>query len=344
MVCADLEGIGGVDTFEACFPAWPRAYRTARELLEGEVNAVVAGLRDAGVDDVVVTDWHFAGTNIRRDHVDAPVIGLWQGGRPTMSREDGYGDRDLAVFVGMHAAAGASAFMAHTFWQGLACTVDGMPVNEAYLWATMVGAGGARTGLVVGEERVEDECAVLLPGVPVVPVKGSRSRDRAATTRRPEDIREELRQAAGDAVREHERRPRHVGPVGATVRVAFQEQAWADRFVRDGGGEHDGPRTVASRLDRADGLVPLLARATMAMPAGRETSLYSRVAPAPEHTAIPEPLRAAVAGCVHTVGRPLMRHGVTATQRMDQARYPTPPGEPGGPSGADGPPSWLASS
>lgn len=344
VVCADMEGIGGIDAFEGCFPAWPGAYRRGQELLEGEVNAVVAGLRDAGVDDVVVTDWHFAGTNLRRDRVDAPVIGLWQHGRPTMSKEDGYGDRDLAVFVGMHAAAGASTFMAHTFWQGLACTVDGMPVNEAYLWATMVGAGGARTGLVVGEERVVDECAVLLPGVPVVPVKGSRSRDRAATTRRPEDIREELRQAATDAARAHDQRPRHAGPVGATVRVTFQEQAWADRFARDGGGDVDGPRTVAARLDDPDGLVPLLARATMAMPAGRETGLYSRVVPAPEHTAIPEPLRAGLAGCLHTVGRPVMRHGVLATQRMDQSRYPTPPGEPGGPAVQDGPPPWLVTS
>lgn len=343
VVCADLEGIGGVDTFEGCFPSWPGPFRAGQALMEGEVNAAIAGLRLAGVDDVVVCDWHFAGTNLRRDQVDAPVIGLWQQGRPTMSRQDGYGDRDLAVFVGMHGAAGASSFMAHTFWQGLACSVNGMPVNEAYLWATMVGAGGARTGLVVGEERVVDECAVLLPQVPVVAVKTTRSRDRAHTTRHPEDIHEQIQQAAVDAVRDHADRPCHIGPVGAEVRITFQEQVWADRFAAAGHGEVDGPRTVATRLDRPDGLVPLLSHATMAMPAGRETGLYSRVAPAPEHTFVPEPLRAAIAGCVHTVGRPLMRHGVRVTQRMDQARYPAPPGEPGGRPADEAPPSWLTS-
>jgi D-amino peptidase len=333
VVCADLEGIGGVDTFEGCFPAWPRAYREARALMEGEVAAAVSGLRDAGVDDVVVCDWHFAGTNLRRDRVDAPVVGLWQQGRPTMSRRDGYGDRDLAVFVGMHGAAGASSFMAHTFWQGLACTVDGVAVNEAYLWSTMVGAGGARTGLVVGDDRVVDECAVLLPGVPVLPVKSSRSRDRARTSQRPEALREQIRQAAADAARDHRDRPRVVGPVGAEVRVTFQEAGWADRFARQGHGDLDGPRTVATRLEHPDGLVPLLSRATLAMPAGRETALYSRVVPPPEQARVPEPVRAAVAGCLHTLARPLMRHGVRVTQRMPQDRYPTPPGEPGAATG-----------
>lgn len=48
VVCTDLEGIGGVDRSEACFPAWPAGYRRAQELMEGEVSAVLEGLREAG--------------------------------------------------------------------------------------------------------------------------------------------------------------------------------------------------------------------------------------------------------------------------------------------------------
>lgn len=350
VICTDMEGIGGIDGFEDCFPSWPAAYRRGRELMEGETNAVIAGLRDAGVEDIVVTDWHFAGTNLRRDRVDAPVRGLWVDGEPVMrSRlDDGrpvYGDRDLAIFVGMHAAAGASSFMAHTFWQGLALEIDGTPVNEAYLWSTMVGAVGARIGFVAGEERIVDECAVLLPGAPTVAVKSSRSRDRAVTTRRVEDLREELRQQAHDAAVAvaggGAGRPRIAGPVGRELRVTFHEQAWARRAAARGLGEQDGARTIATRLSEPDGLIPLLAGCTLAMPGGAETRLYHRVAPAPEWASRPEAVRRALTSCVHAVGRPLMRRGVVATQRMDQSRYPRPPGEPGGRAVAEGPPGWV---
>ncbi len=329
VVCTDLEGIGGVDRFEDCFPSWRRRYRRAQELMEGETNAVIAGLRDAGVDDIVVTDWHFVGNNLRRERVEAPVEGLWLDGRPRMDREV-YGPRDLAVFVGMHAAAGAASFMAHTFWQGLAVEVDGTPVNEAYLWSTMVAAAGARIGLVAGEAQVADECAVLLPGVPVVSVKESRSRDVARTTRSVHDIREELRQAAHDAARAVDAdvaaRPSFAQQPGREVRITFYEQAWADRAARRGVGEPVGPRQVATTLDRPDGLIPLAAEATMAMPAGLESSLLSRLTPPPERTGLPAPVRDAAVGCVHGLTRPLMRRGVRETQEMDQSRYPAPPG------------------
>jgi D-amino peptidase len=329
VVCADLEGIAGVDDYESCFPSWRRRYAKARELMEGEVNAVVAGLRDAGVEDIVVTDWHFAGTNLRRDHVDAPVMGLWVHGTPTMtahaaSGTELYGDRDLAIFVGMHGAAGSDAFMAHTFWQGLACKVDGVAVNEAWLWATMVGAVGARVGLVAGEAAVARECEVLLPGVPVTTVKQSVSRDRAATTRRVEDVREELRQSAHDAVAATG--DAVVAPVGREVRVTFQEEAWARRAERNGIGAIDGVKTIATVLDRPDGLIPLLANCTLAMPGGRETQLYTRAAPAPEYSRLPGGLLRALTSCIHGIGWPLMRKGVRDTQRMDQSVYPAPPG------------------
>ena len=340
VVCADLEGIAGVDDYESCFPSWRRRYARARELMEGEVNAVIAGLRDAGVEDIVVTDWHFAGINLRREHVDAPVRGLWVHGQPTMSATaaDGsevYGDRDLAIFVGMHGAAGSDAFMAHTFWQGLACEVDGVAVNEAYLWSTMVGAVGARVGLVAGEAAVGRDCEVLLPGVPVATVKQSVSRDRAATSRRVEDVREELRQGAADAVAASG--AALAAPVGREVRVTFQDPAWAARADRDDVGVLDGPRTIATTLERPDGLIPLLAACTLAMPGGRETQLYTRLAKAPEYSALPQRLLRALTSCLHGVGWPLMRKGVRDTQRMDQSVYPSPPGggEPSpGPSAA----------
>lgn len=327
LVCADLEGIAGVDDYESCFPAWPLRYRRARALMEGEVNAVIAGLRDVGVDDIVVTDWHFAGINLRRERVDAPVKGLWVRGLPTMSARaaDGrpvYGDRDLAIFVGMHGAAGSNAFMAHTFWQGLACEVDGVAVNEAYLWATMVGAAGATVGLVAGEEAVARECEVLLPDVPVSVVKRSITRDRAATSLRAEAVHEQLRQAAADAV-SRSGTPTNA-PVGREVRITFQEPESAQRAERDGIGTLDGPRTIVTTLVVVDGLVPLLAQCVLAMPAGRETRLYTRAAPRPEASRLPDMIQRTLTGCLHGVGWPVMRRGVRQTQRMDQSVYPAP--------------------
>lgn len=326
VVCTDLEGIAGVDRYEACFPAWPDGYRRAQELMEGEVAAVLRGLRDAGVVDVVVTDWHFAGNNLRRDRVAAPVEGLWRSGEPTMRADGTYGPRDLAVFVGMHAGAGRpDAFMSHTFWQGLAIEVDGIPVDEAYLWATMVGAAGARIGFVAGERSLGDEVAELLPGVPFHAVKDAASRTRARTPRALPDVREELRQAARDAVGGHARRPRVTAPVGTPVRVTFYRSADADRAVRRGVGERDGERTIAKTLGHADGLIPLLADCLLTTLVGRESQLFARLSPPPERSSLPEPLRRALVTCTHGATMPLMRRGVRAWMAEDAARYPAPP-------------------
>lgn len=326
VVCADLEGIGGVDAVGDCFPSWPRGYRRARELMEAEVAAVVDGVREAGVDDVVVTDWHFVGNNLRRDRIDAPVLGLWQDGLPRMGREV-YGDVDLAVFVGMHAAAGApNAFMSHTFWQGLAVEVDGVAVNEAYLWATMVAAAGARVGFVAGESRLEEECAALLPDVPVVAVKRSISRTQARTLQRPETIRERLRSAAARAVREARQRPRFEMATGTPVRITFYEERWADAAAGLGLGEPDGERTIATRLEQPDALVPLVASCALLTEPGREGRLLARLAPPPERSELPEALRRAVVACVHGAGLPIMRRAVRKWMEEDPWRYPAPPG------------------
>lgn len=326
VVCTDLEGIGGVDRYEACFPAWPAGYRRAQELMEGEVSAVLEGLREAGVEDVLVTDWHFAGNNLRRPEVDAPVEGLWLSGRPTMSASRTYGPRDLAVFVGMHAGAGRpDAFMSHTFWQGLAIEVDGVPVDEAYLWATMVGATGARLGFVAGERELGDEVTELLPGVPFHAVKDSHSRTRARTARDPRDIREELRQAAADAVREHEQRPHVTAAVGTPVRVTFYEDGDAERAARRGLGEPDGDRRIATTLEERDGLIPLLADCLLTTFLGRESQLFARLSPPPERSALPDPLRRVLVTCAHGATAPLMRRGVREWMAEDATRYPAPP-------------------
>ncbi len=328
VICTDLEGIAGVDRYEDCFPAWPRRYGRAQQLMEGEVDAVIAGLRDAGVDDIVVTDWHFVGDNLRRDRIDEPVLGLWRDGAPRMDRSV-YGDVGLALFVGMHAAAGdRDAFMSHTFWQGLAVEVDGVAVNEAYLWATMVAAAGAPIGFVAGESRLVDECAALLPGVPVLTVKRSRSRTRARTDRPVAEVHEELRTAAADAVREVDRRPRFDGRVGAPVHITFYEQAWADRAARRGLGEPDGERRIATTLQEPDGLIPLTADCLLTTFLGREAQLLARLAPPPERTSLSDPVRRAVVGCVHGATMPLVRRGVRAWMAEDVDRYPSAPRSP----------------
>lgn len=322
VVCADLEGVGGVDAYEDCFPAWPVGYGRSQDLMEGEVAAVIAGLRDEGVDDIVVTDWHFLGNNLRRDRFDVPVIGEWKNGIPRLDRSV-YGSVDLAIFVGMHAAAGdPGAFMSHTFWAGLALEVDGLPVNEAYLWATMVAAGGARVGLVSGDARVGTECEILLPGVPTVAVKSSESRTEASTTRRPEEIREQLREESARAVRERVDRPHVPGPLGSDVHLTFYEQSWADRAAKHGLGEPDGERRIGTVLDRPDGLVPLLAEALLTTLPGREVQLASRLAPPPERTDLAEPVRRLLVSCVHGVTRPLVRRGVREWMSEEVSRYP----------------------
>jgi len=57
-ISADMEGIGGVSSWEVQASAKGREYDQFRRLMTLEVNAAIAGAFDAGATEVLVSDSH----------------------------------------------------------------------------------------------------------------------------------------------------------------------------------------------------------------------------------------------------------------------------------------------
>ena len=66
LISADMEGVAGVVRDEQTDPAG-RDYPIARRLMTLEVNAAIEGALEAGVQEIVVSDGHWAGTNLLPD-------------------------------------------------------------------------------------------------------------------------------------------------------------------------------------------------------------------------------------------------------------------------------------
>jgi D-amino peptidase len=63
-ISADMEGVGGVSTWDVQASAKGREYDQFRRLMTLEVNAAIAGAFDAGATEVLVSDSHGDAQNI----------------------------------------------------------------------------------------------------------------------------------------------------------------------------------------------------------------------------------------------------------------------------------------
>ena len=113
-ISADMEGVGGVSTWDKQADSKGSDYEKFRRLMTLEVNAAIAGSYDAGATEVLVSDSHGDGQNIDPETLDrARMVRAWP--RP-LGMMQGIDDTfDAVAFVGYHASEGqADAILAHT--------------------------------------------------------------------------------------------------------------------------------------------------------------------------------------------------------------------------------------
>ncbi len=135
LIIADIEGSSGCGCYRASSfltKPWARACAA----MSRDVDAVVKGLFDAGVQRVTVKDFHRTGYNLMPEMIDGRariVCGYHQGPVPGLGDP---GEADAAMMIGMHAAAGTGGFLAHTLTSRLdSLTVAGSPLAEVELFA-----------------------------------------------------------------------------------------------------------------------------------------------------------------------------------------------------------------
>ena len=170
LVIADMEGISGIETVDACAPGHPE-YPGGQERLAAEVNVLAEAAFAAGASSVSVIDWHAGGGNIEAHALDARV---------RIVAEDLSSGYDVAFLIGFHAMAGTRpAFISHTMFRGLALEIDGRATGELGLLSRWAGEWGLPVALVAGDRAATREAEEFLPETPTLTMKLAQSWDRA---------------------------------------------------------------------------------------------------------------------------------------------------------------------
>jgi len=171
-ISTDMEGIGGVSTWDVQASSRGREYEKFRRLMTEEVNAAIAGAFDAGATDVLVSDSHGDAQNIDVELLDRRVrlVRAWP--RPLAMMEGVDASFAAAAFVGYHASEWTpDAVLAHTFNGEISVALNGTTVPEAGFNAAIAGDFGVPVVFVSGDQTIGEEAKRLLGPIETVAVK-----------------------------------------------------------------------------------------------------------------------------------------------------------------------------
>lgn len=171
-ISADMEGIGGVSTWDVQAEAKGREYEKFRRLMTLEVNAAVEAAFEAGASEVLVSDSHGDAQNIDVELLDkrARLIRSWP--RPLGMMQGIDESFAAAALIGYHAAEGSSpGVLAHTFTGKVSVALNGTAVPEAGISAAIAGEFGVPIVFVSGDQVITRETKRLLGNLETATVK-----------------------------------------------------------------------------------------------------------------------------------------------------------------------------
>jgi D-amino peptidase len=193
-ISVDMEGISGTVSFKQIVASNPE-FQRAQRLATGDVNAAIAGAREAGATRFFIHDTHWLDEiNVLVDELDGDVE--YVGGQPLLLWEGLSADYDAAFLIGYHARSGQPAIMSHVFTD-LVCDVrlNGRPAGEGALAAALAGYYGIPTVLVTGDDWVAAEMRAWCPAIETAQTKVSITR-YAARCLPLDEARFNIREAA----------------------------------------------------------------------------------------------------------------------------------------------------
>jgi D-amino peptidase len=212
MISADMEGATGVTWTDDVVPGTEQ-WQRFRRLFTGDVNAVLAGLFDAGASEVLVNEAHSSQRNLLLEELD-PRARMLTGRHKPLSMMQGIDSGvEGVVFLGYHAGAGFDGVLSHTYLENQITGVwlDDVPASEGRLNAAMAAEYGVPVLLVTGDDKTCDDARDYAPEAEVVPVKECVSR-YAAICLPPARTAELLTAAAAESMVLAGRGERATGP------------------------------------------------------------------------------------------------------------------------------------
>jgi D-amino peptidase len=241
-----MEGVAGVahgDETNADKADYPRF----RRLMTLEVNAAIAGAREAGAQEFIVNDGHWGMRNILVEELD-PAAELISGYPKAMYMTQGMGPNfDAAFFIGYHASAGtADAVLPHTyadFRTVLETRLNGVRQSEGSLNAALCAYYGCPLALFTGDAAAVAEMHGSLLEVEGVVVKEGVGM-QAARSLSPEVARERIRAGARRALERLPNIPFQRPQGRMELGMDFSLPAMADQCELVPGVRRLGPRSV----------------------------------------------------------------------------------------------------
>jgi D-amino peptidase len=222
-ISADIEGIAGVVSRENLSPG-RFEFEAARDWMTTAVLSACEVLRDAGATEIVVSDSHGTGQNLRFERMPADVQLVRSWPRPLgMMQGIEVGSYEGALLIGYHAGATSlEGGLAHTMSGELFQEVrlNGRVVSETGVSAAIAGHFGTPVLFLSGDDAAVAEARQLLGEIATAEVKttyGFLSARHLSPAAADEVLRAGVRDAVG-LVGQHE--PFVVpGPVIVEIRL-----------------------------------------------------------------------------------------------------------------------------
>ncbi len=164
-ISADIEGIAGVVSRENLAPG-RFEYEPARDWMTEAVLAACEEAKSLGAEEVVVSDSHGGGQNIRYEKMPSYVQLVRSWPRPLgMMQGVDVGDYAGALLIGYHAgASNLGGTLAHTvsgeFFHEI--RLNGLVVSEAAISAAIAGHYGVPVLMIAGDDVAVKETQDLL--------------------------------------------------------------------------------------------------------------------------------------------------------------------------------------
>jgi D-amino peptidase len=254
-VISDMEGVAGIVKWQQV-SGGEKLYEEGRVLYTEEINAAVRGAKAAGATEIVVMDCHGAGGAYEFNSLvpelldpDCEYVVQQEWTEYTGFLESGC---DAALFVGMHAMAGAAdGVLSHTVsgqaWQNL--RFNGTLVGETGINAALCGQWGVPVVLVTGDRAVCAEGRELLgDGLTTVEVKEGLGRFSARMLT-PSRARELIEEGAKKALSDLSAVAPYDPGRPCEIEIDFTTPDRLQEYANRKGVEVTGSRTIVVRGD-----------------------------------------------------------------------------------------------
>ena len=172
-ISVDMEGIAGVVSDQQLGPTGFE-YARFREFMTAEALAAIAGAREAGATEIVVSDSHGNMQNLLIERFPADVQIVRSSPRPLSMMQGIDSSFDAAIFVGYHSGtANPQGVRAHTMSSARYAGIDlnGTPAAESRVNAAIAGYYGVPVVLITGDDIATAELKAVLGDVETAVVK-----------------------------------------------------------------------------------------------------------------------------------------------------------------------------